>query len=417
MTQPAVRPHGRRPRVLASVAAVLLVALVSGVLAATWYRTIEEGEQRADERGYEQITLLLLRRIDREGDERAPVIIEDFDDAVSAHIAIAQQGDVLLSAGAPGEIRTAVLAFRESEVLRVRRRTARIGGESYELFGGATPRGTRAYVVREETRPAQASTFRPVLVVGWAAAVAFAAIAAFAMGRRREAGLRRSYERERNLTSAIAHDLRTPLTSVLTAAALVEAHADRLPEEVRRPAAVLSEELERLRILVEDLLELARLEAGDHAMHVEVVTVADVVRDVLEARSWTERVRTDLDGQAAAAVDRLSISRIVLNLVDNALCHGGGDVVVRVHRRRRSTVIDVSDGGTTADPAMLRRTLEGRASDRDPGRGGGLGLRIAQQNASLHGTRIEVVADPDRGTTFRLRLRAVAPVRRESSVS
>lgn len=389
---------------------VVLVALIAGLLAATWYRTLEEGEQEADERGFEQIAVLLVRRIEREGNLDTRTIIEDFDAAVSAHIAVVQDGQTLLSASAPVAVRPVVQAFREPDPLRVRRRVARIGGVSYELFGGATTTGTRAYVVRRVTPPERASTLVPVLAVGWAVAVASAAIIALGVARRREAGLRRARERERHLTSAIAHDLRTPLTSVLTAAALLEAHADRLPEEARRPAAVLALELQRLRILVEDLLELARLEAGDHEMHVEAVTLAGVVQDVIEARSWERVVRTELDPDAAAAVDRLSISRVILNLVDNALRHGGGQVLIRVCRRGRHAVLEVSDGGTSTSPELIQRLLDGEVTDRPAGGRPGLGLQIAQENAALHGSRIEVTLDPDEGTMLTMTLPSIAPI-------
>jgi len=406
---PADDRRARRRRALLAGGVVVLVAVVGAVLAGTWYRTLSEGEQRADERGYEQVAVLLLRRIDREGPSRLDAIVDDFDVAADAHIVVVDEARPLASPGTPPAVLRHLVRFEEPDVLVVRRRTARIDDVGYELFGGASQNGIRSYVVREASPPERATTLRPVLAVGWAVTVVTAAAIAFAVGRRREHELRRARERERSLTSAIAHDLRTPLASMITSASLLEAQSDRLPAEARRPAAVLATELSRLRTLVEDLLELARLEAGDHALHVEVVAVADVVRDVLAARSWTG-VRPSLDDRAAAAVDRLSLSRIVLNLVDNALRHGAGPVEVRVRRDDGDVVLEVTDGGTAADAEHLRRMLDGVAPTRGAGRRPGLGLRIAQQNAELHGSRIAVTVDPRAGTTFRLRLPAEAPI-------
>lgn len=399
-----------RKRSVVSVAIVLVVAALAGVLAQAWYSTLREGEQRADERGFEQIAILLLRRIEREGTKDLPTIVTDFDAALRAHVAVVDRTQTLLSPGTPPDVRRLVEEFDEPDVLRVRRRLIPIGGRDYELFGGATTDGTRAYVVRLAEPPERATDLRPVLVFGWAATVLAAAAGAFAVGRRRERRVRRARERERSLTSAIAHEIRTPLGSVVAAAGLLEAQTDRLPEELQRPTVLLVEEVDRLRTLVEDLLELARLEAGEHAMHVEVVALADVVRDVLAARSWADRVRIDLDDHAAAAVDRLSVSRIVLNLVDNAFRHGGGRVAVCVHRDARHAVLEVFDGGTDTPPERLSRLLAGDVSDRAPGSRAGLGLRIAQQNANLHGTDIEVSVDPAGGTVLAVRFPSVAPI-------
>lgn len=402
------RRHRRRSAI--SIAAVLIVAVVAGLLAQAWYLTLQEGEQQADNRGFEQIAILLLRRIEREGDTDLPAIVTDFDAALRAHVAVVHRDETLLSPGTPVDVRRVVGALQEPDVLRVRRRVAPIEGSDYELFGGATTSGTRAYVVRQAEPPERATTLRPVLWVGWLLAVAVTGVAAFMIGRRGEARLRIARERERSLTSAIAHELRTPLGSVVTAAGLLETQAHQLPPELQRTAALLAEELQRLRSLVEDLLELARLEAGDHAMHLEVVSLADVVRDVLAARSWSEKVRTDLDERAAAAVDRLSVSRIVLNLVDNAFRHGGGQVAICVHADADEVVLEVFDGGTATDVDRLRQLLGGHVTDRAPDSRAGLGLRIAAENAALHDAPVEAAVDPDRGTVLTVRFPAVAPI-------
>lgn len=403
---------GRRTRLLLGLAAVAVVALLTALLAQIWYRTVREGETQADRRGMEQVAALLLRRIDRQGTDDVDAIIADFDVAVRAHVVVvAPDGTVVVSPGTPPAARSTIGAVEETVELQVRRRAIEVDDVRYDVYGGRAPGGARAYVIARAVAPERASSLRPTLLAGWVATVVVAALASFGIGRWRAARIRRAGERERSLTSAIAHELRTPLSSVVTAGGLLAAQVEGLPASARRPVQVLLAELDRLRVLVEDLLEMARLEAGDHATHLEVVALADVVGDVLEARSWEEEVDLDLDLQAAAAVDRLSISRVVLNLVDNALRHGGGRVCVRVAPVDRDVLLQVSDGGHGVAAEDLERLLAGDASS-GAGRRGSLGLRIAQQNAALHGARITVEVDATDGTTFSLRLPAVAPIDR-----
>ncbi len=207
--------------------------------------------------------------------------------------------------------------------------------------------------------------------------------------------------RERRFTADVAHELRTPLTGLVGEASLLAEHLERMPPESRRPAELLISDVGRLRTLVDELMEISRLDAGAESVQAESVDLAALTRAVLRARGWDERVRLD-GGEAVVTSDRRRLERIVANLVGNALDHGGDGVTVRVGR----DFVEVADHGPGIAPEHLPHLFE-RFYKADPsrsGRGSGLGLAIAQENARLLGGEIEVESEPGRGSRFTLRL-------------
>jgi two-component system sensor histidine kinase MtrB len=130
--------------------------------------------------------------------------------------------------------------------------------------------------------------------------------------------LERRITRERRLTADVAHELRTPLGSLLTAATMIEQHGDRLPEEARRPAELLVQELRRLRRLVDDLLEMARIESGEEQLALSDVEVRERVRELLASRGWLGSVEV-LGRHVRVRTDPRRLDRVLGNLVENAL--------------------------------------------------------------------------------------------------
>ena len=174
-----------------------------------------------------------------------------------------------------------------------------------------------------------------------------------------------------------------------------------MPAESRRPAELLISDVGRLRTLVEELMEISRLDAGAESVHAETVDLAALTRAVLRSRGWEERVALD-GGEAVVTSDPRRLERILANLVGNALEHGADGVEVRVG----SDFVEVSDHGPGISPEHLPHVFD-RFYKADPsrsGRGSGLGLAIAQENARLLGGEIEVDSEPGRGSRFTLRL-------------
>jgi signal transduction histidine kinase len=211
--------------------------------------------------------------------------------------------------------------------------------------------------------------------------------------------------RERRFTADVAHELRTPLTAVVNEASLLAEHIERMPPEAQRPAELLVADVARLRDLVEDLMEISRLDAGTQPLRPERVDLGSLVASAVRARGWGDRLRLDVD-EVVLTSDPRRLERIVANLVGNALEHGGREVAVRVGRDGVGVFVEVSDRG----PGIAREDLTHlfdrfyKADRSRSGQGTGLGLAIALENARLLGGDIAVASEPGAGTRFTFRL-------------
>jgi two-component system sensor histidine kinase MtrB len=178
-----------------------------------------------------------------------------------------------------------------------------------------------------------------------------------------------------------------------------------MPPDARRPAELLVEDVKRLRDLVEDLMEISRLDAGTQPVRPEPVDLGSLVASALRARGWESRVRLDA-AEVVLTSDPRRIERIVANLVGNALEHGGRDVSVRVGADGVGAFVEVADAGPGIAPEDLPHLFE-RFYKADPARAGhgtGLGLAIALENAHLLGGDVHVSSEAGVGARFTLRL-------------
>jgi two-component system, OmpR family, sensor histidine kinase MtrB len=216
--------------------------------------------------------------------------------------------------------------------------------------------------------------------------------------------------RERRFTSDVAHELRTPLAALVGEASLLQDQLDRMPEDARRPAEMVVRDVARLRRLVDDLMEISRLDAGGAAVRREPVSVDAVIRSILRSRGWDERAQV-LGESFVLETDRRRLERIAGNLIGNALEHGGHDVTVRMERTTSGARLEVSDRGPGIPADALPQVFE-RFYKADPSRtgtGSGLGLAIARENARLLGGDIEVWSEPGLGTRFTVHLPGLPP--------
>ncbi|HEX3256434.1 MAG TPA: HAMP domain-containing sensor histidine kinase [Gaiellaceae bacterium] len=213
--------------------------------------------------------------------------------------------------------------------------------------------------------------------------------------------------RERRFTSDVSHELRTPLTALVAEASLLGEQLDRMPAEARRPAELLVNDVARLRDLVEDLMEISRLDAGEARVQEERVDLDSLVRAAVRSRAWEDRVRVD-GNEVVLRSDHRRLERIASNLIGNALEHGGRDVSARIGRDGVGIFLEVSDHGAGIPPDRLPHVFDRfyKADTARAGPGSGLGLAIALENARLLGGDIEVWSEVGRGTRFTLRLPA-----------
>lgn len=209
----------------------------------------------------------------------------------------------------------------------------------------------------------------------------------------------------RRFVADVSHELRTPLTALTTAADVLEDHSGGLDDAGRRAARLLVRESHRLATLVEDLMEISRLDAGAAPMAWEPVDVGDLVRSAVAARGLA--VELDAGAGVATVADPRRLDAIVANLVANAYEHGRPPVRVRVTATDQDVVVVVTDAGAGIPADHLPRVFD-RFYKADParpgGRGSGLGLAIARENARLHGGDLTVTSPPGVGATFTLRL-------------
>lgn len=222
----------------------------------------------------------------------------------------------------------------------------------------------------------------------------------------------RSRRRERTLLLNVSHDLRTPLTSIK---AYAEGLADgTFADETssRRAGDVIGSEAGRLERLVSDLLDVARLDAGEFSLQFEEVDVGEVLRDVGEAfqpRLVEKDLSLELDLAETAKVitDGSRLAQIVGNLLDNAMRHTGpgGTLAVRLEPWGPGVAILVADSGEGIPRRDLPHIFDRLYVGRDPGSrkvGTGLGLAIVQQLVSAMGGRIAVRSEVRVGTAFQI---------------
>jgi signal transduction histidine kinase len=216
----------------------------------------------------------------------------------------------------------------------------------------------------------------------------------------------------RDLIAWAGHDLRTPLASVR---AIVEALADDVvddPEERRRYLRTAQRDIQALSTLIDDLFELAQLDAGGLKLEMCEASIADLISDTLEGFSALAGSQgTILHGSAQPGVDPVlmdssKIGRVLANLVGNALRYtpAGGVVEVTAWREGREVRVAVADSGPGISPEDLPHVFErfyrGEKSRSRASGGSGLGLAIAQGILTAHGGRIWAENTPGAGATF-----------------
>lgn len=227
-------------------------------------------------------------------------------------------------------------------------------------------------------------------------------------------------EARRDLIAAVSHDLRTPLAS---ARALIEAVADGVaadPETKERYLSSARNELMNLGGLVDDLFDLAQIDAGVLRLELEEASLHDLISDTLSSfRPQAERRGVYLVGEVAGDVDPVlmnpsKLQRVLYNLVSNALRHtpADGTVALRAEPDGEVVRVEVADTGEGIAPGDLPRIFErsfkgekSRTRQReDAAPSVGLGLAIARGLIEAHGGKISVESRHGHGSRFRFTL-------------
>lgn len=220
--------------------------------------------------------------------------------------------------------------------------------------------------------------------------------------------LRRSDALKTALLRAVSHDLRSPLTAVRAAAGGVDSPTVDA-EQRRELAEVIRGETDRLTRLVEDLLDLSRLQSGTAAPSREPCSLEEVVDAAVSSAALRDaEIRVELpEDLPAVLVDPAQLERAVSNLIQNAVRHGanGAAVAVRADVSGERVQLRIVDHGPGIRREELARIFEPfyRAGDAG-GQGSGLGLAIAKGFVEGNAGRLWVRSEPGEGSTFTVEL-------------
>ena len=219
---------------------------------------------------------------------------------------------------------------------------------------------------------------------------------------------------QQQFVSDVSHELRTPLTTVRMASEMIyDARGDFDPD-MARSAELLRNQVDRFDILLSDLLEMSKIDAGASPLIFGAVDLAKLTETLLQEASHIAREHStsfNYSGTSNALVfaDQRRVSRIIRNLLVNAVEHCEGSTIdVQVATNESCVSISVRDHGQGIAEADIPRVF-GRFWRADPARprtlgGTGLGLSISAEDAQLHGGKIDVWGLPGKGAQFVLSL-------------
>lgn len=210
-----------------------------------------------------------------------------------------------------------------------------------------------------------------------------------------------------------SHELRSPLTSIAMSIELLrEQAASKLDDSGRQMLDVAHEELERLRELVDELLDLSKIQSGRLEMELADVSVSDVLEGAIApfqtqaAKQSIELTCTVNDGLPIIHADPNKMTWVITNLVGNALRYARSRIDVSAEIAGPWVHIHVQDDGSGIPPKEQSRIFEKFVQVRDGGKAGGagLGLAISKEIVKAHHGNIWVESEPGRGTLFTVAL-------------
>lgn len=228
----------------------------------------------------------------------------------------------------------------------------------------------------------------------------------------------RAHALRNTLLTAISHDHRTPLATILGAASALHDQGDRLSAAQRRQlAATIVDEATQLSRLTDNTLQLARLGSVGLALQRDWESVEEIVGSVLSRvrqRDQSQRIKVHVErGLPLLRCDAVLMVQLLDNLVDNALKHGGGEGAVEVMARRigETVVVAVRDRGRGVPLALRERIFDtfqrgddpvaaAPAAESPPRRGAGVGLALCRAIARAHGGELRLRQRSHGGSSF-----------------
>ena len=275
----------------------------------------------------------------------------------------------------------------------------------------AVPVGGGRVLVVGATRENRAETLhslRAAFLVGGPLVLLLASLGGYLLAGAALRPLEEGLARERRLVEDASHELRTPLAS-LRAELELALRRPRPAAELEQAIASAAEEADRLARIADDLLLLARSDHAGLELRLEPVDTGVLLRAVArrfepQARRAARSIRVEADGHGVVLAEPLRLERALHNMVENALRHGAGTVVLRASGNK----LHVLDEGPGFAPAFVGRAFErfSRADAAREGGGAGLGLAIVDAVAQAHGGSAGAVNRPEGGADVWIELHA-----------
>jgi signal transduction histidine kinase len=219
-----------------------------------------------------------------------------------------------------------------------------------------------------------------------------------------------SHQMMRDLLANVSHELKTPLTSIQGFSQALEEGAIDSREEAGEAAKIINDEAQRMRRLVDDLIDLSQLESGQAPVQRQPLDIADLLRVCARRFEWQLResgaaLTLDFDGLPRIEGDEGRLEQAFSNLIDNAVRHtpAGGTITVGAQAANGSVRVAVHNTGSFIPRGDQSRVFERfYRVDRHRARvsGYGLGLAIVNEIIHAHGGAIAVESDERTGTTF-----------------
>ncbi|MEQ9261085.1 MAG: HAMP domain-containing sensor histidine kinase, partial [Roseovarius sp.] len=232
-----------------------------------------------------------------------------------------------------------------------------------------------------------------------------------------------AYVAKSQFVSTVSHELRTPLTSIKGSLDLVNMGAlGEVPESMRDLLMTAGRNSERLRKLIDDVLDVQKIEAGEMRFDLQLINVQSFLEEAVEANSGMARahditleLRKSGQAQIFVNADEMRLMQVVSNMVSNAVkfSHAGGVVSLGVTADRKKTLIYVKDDGVGipegSEEIVFGRFSQLDSSDQRKIGGTGLGMNISREIVESFNGKMNYVSQLDRGSTFFVELPSVPP--------
>jgi len=226
--------------------------------------------------------------------------------------------------------------------------------------------------------------------------------------------LEKAFKRQKQFTGDASHELRAPL-AVIEAEATLALQRDRDSDEYQKSLTTVAEEVGHMSKIIDQLLKLARADAGREMLSFEKVKLDELLRDLcssLQKKSEENDVKLELTvlNEATVEGDRAMLKLLFSNIIENAIRYTerGGKITMLMRREGEGAFVHITDTGIGISKEDLPHIFDrfyrvDKARSRSEG-GSGLGLAICKQIAELHGGDVTAESEPGKGTTFTIKL-------------